>query len=71
MNNYVSIVEISANGSNIIYEGPATSDEINNLRKVLLTCGKSNHYISFLIGNEFFTFNMNKVKGFHVKSEIS
>lgn len=64
-----TIIELSPNGDRIIYQGEASLSEINDLRRKFSQVSPEHPYISFVIKNSFFTFNMNKVKGIHILSE--
>jgi hypothetical protein len=64
-----TIIEISPNGDKVIYQGSASSSEINDLRRKMSQVSPEHPYISFVIQNSFFTINMNKVKGIHIVSE--
>jgi hypothetical protein len=63
----VTVLELSANGDKILFQGLASLSEINDLRRQLLQVTPEHPYISFVIqNNSFFTINMNKVKGINV-----
>ncbi len=66
----VTLIELSANGDKMLFQGLASLSEINDLRRKLLQVSPDHPYISFVIqNNSFFTINMNKVKGINVVVE--
>lgn len=64
----VKITELSHNGDRILYEGPASLSEINDLRRKLSQVDSDHAFISFVIQNYFLVINMNKVKGISIDS---